>query len=411
MNNYEKDLISCILFEANPSMFASYQAGITPDSFTSEEYAMYFHACNEMHRDGIPIDAMTMANHIEKTRGKDVLNDISLMLDEHSTISHVDYYAEAVKDAEVRRELVRIMQEGLKSAQGQSDSTEDVLAKMQVEFMGLGGATSIPIKKVGDFMDEKIKQWEGAKNQGFVGIPSCFPKLNEYLGGWRDGCFGIMAGFKGEGKKVALFSLEDPGDVAASGIVGNHAGVSTFRMDIGKYTDTDIQKMTDAWAEIKDIPLYIVSASMDMPQVMTTATLLKARYDIDIMFMDHIQFVSPYRLKGSSRNDTVAMYSQQCVSLSKNLDIPVVGVSQLSRSAEKENREPILSDLRDSGTLEQDARQILMLFWDGEKGHHVLKVAKNNYGVSREAIALRRLDGLQRFEMIETNDWEPEESE
>jgi replicative DNA helicase len=99
-----------------------------------------------------------------------------------------------------------------------------------------------------------------------------------------------------------------------------------------------------------------------------------------------------------SRNDTMAHYSQCIVNMAKRLDIAAVCASQFSRASEKESRKPRLSDLRDSGSLEQDARQIILLYWDAEADSFMLEVAKNNYGQSGEAVEVIRYGDMQRFE-------------
>jgi replicative DNA helicase len=183
-------------------------------------------------------------------------------------------------------------------------------------------------------------------------------------------------------------------------MVGNHASEDVFSLDVGKSDTRVIDKMDKAWQEIADLPLWIIAHPMAMPDIMATSHLLKSRFDVDIIFIDHIQFILPYQLPGTNRNNTIAAYSQQIVGIAKTLDVAVVVASQLSRDAEKSNRPPRMSDLRDSGTIEQDARQIVLLYWDNEVKHHIINVAKNNYGIAREDINVRRLDGRQRFEEI-----------
>jgi len=203
-----------------------------------------------------------------------------------------------------------------------------------------------------------------------------------------------------QGVKVLLFSLEDPADIASASIVGNHAEISVFGLDTGKCNPGNLTRIEEAWRNIGDLPLWIVGGSLGIDTIDTTARMMKMKHDIDLVIIDHIQYIPPYIMKGMSRNDTVAHYSARSVAIASDLDCHVCNLSQFSRSSEKENRKPRLSDLRDSGTLEQDCRQALLLFYDGEKGHHVLEVAKNNYGQSGVEIDVERVDGRQRFKEL-----------
>jgi replicative DNA helicase len=126
--------------------------------------------------------------------------------------------------------------------------------------------------------------------------------------------------------------------------------------------------------------------------------MMKREHGIDILWIDHIQLIKPYELPHSNRNNTMAVYSQSIVALAKSLDIPIICLSQLSRDAEKGVRTPRLSDLRDSGTLEQDARQVLLLYQ--EKETFKLEIAKNNFGSSGNTVEMIRHSDKQRFEEV-----------
>jgi replicative DNA helicase len=226
----------------------------------------------------------------------------------------------------------------------------------------------------------------------------------------------VLGGYRGEGKstlsrqealglarkgyKVLLCSLEDPGDVAAAGMVGNYAGRSVFHFDTGENTDEDINRMDAEWSDLSTIPLHIASGAMRIEDIENCAMIHAAKHGLDFLIVDHIQFITPYKLQGVDRNGTVATYSQRLVSILTKHAIPGLVLSQLSRDSEKENRKPRLSDLRDSGCIEQDARAVLLLYADADADCHTLEIAKNNFGVSGKAFHVRRQDGKQRFEML-----------
>jgi len=209
-----------------------------------------------------------------------------------------------------------------------------------------------------------------------------------------------------KGIKVALFSLEDPPDIASAGMVGNYANVNVFGLDTGRGNPQNLDVMDTAWKKIADLPLWIMGGAMDIDTIETTSRLLKMKHGLDMIIIDHIQYIPPYILKGYSRNDTVAHYSSRTVGMASSMDVHVCNLSQFSRASEKEGRKPRLSDLRDSGSLEQDCRLAILLYFDGDKGHHILDCAKNNFGQSGFEIDVKREDGRQRFSEIRGSSYE-----
>jgi len=409
----EEYVLGSVLLDNNQALYACAQEGITEKSFFVSINKKIWRAIQALAHANKPIDPCTLAKQLDSD-GVDIDADhLDKMMGSVMTIAHTQYHAEQVKDAERNRILQNIVQEVDADITNGAVVT-DSLEKLSVMTMALHDRKNVEVYRMADLREDKIDQWENAQEHGFVGVPFSKPKINKYLGGWRKGVMGIIAGYRGEGKstiireealnlaeddyKVALFTLEDPVDIAAACIAGNKADVSVFGLDTGTIRPDALEDINAAWRTIGKLPIWIIGNSTSVSQISATARLLKMRFDIDMIFIDHIQFITPYRMDGASRNDTVAQYSGQIIQLAKSLDIPIVCASQLSRDSEKANRKPKLSDLRDSGTLEQDARQILLLYYDKEAGQHILEVAKNNFGQSQKSVYVKRQDGRQRFE-------------
>ena len=409
---HERNLIGSVIMDNNHAIFIAAQVGITPDSFAGPNHALIWTAIQQLATASRPIDQLSIQKQLF-TSGHKIEPDLDAMVDSALTSANTEYYAQAVKDAERGRELHEILASSTKMLSDGS-STAEVLERFTALTISLTDATRSEIKKMAALREEKIAQWKSAQRNGFVGVPFTMPTINKYLGGWRKSVMGIIAGFRGEGKstivrqeclalaergvKVALFTLEDPPDIAAACIAGNKAGISTFGLDTGTIYPAAIDTIDAAWQDIGNIPLWIINNASSINQIIATMRLMKMRHGIDIAFIDHIQFITPYRINNASRNDTLAQYSGQIIQVAKALQIPIICASQLSRDSEKKTRKPQLSDLRDSGALEQDARQILLLYYDSEREMHILEVAKNNYGQSRKAVYIKRIDGKQRFE-------------
>jgi replicative DNA helicase len=332
------------------------------------------------------------------------------LVDEIYSTHDVADHIKRLKERERRRKALLVMEDAPK------DTSDEMVSNVVGELMQLQSCGESEAMKVGDFRQAKVEQWREAKKNGFVGLPFCIAEINQYLGGWRPGCFSILGGYRGEGKstllrqdaytqaraghKVMLFSLEDPGDIASASIAGMHAGVSTFHCDTGQAYEETLRKIDAGWKELADMPLWIQSNSMGINQIIGEIESRYYKDGLEAVYLDHVQYISPLILPRMTRNDTMSHYSNMITGVARRLNISMIGASQLSRSSEKENRKPKLSDLRDSGTLEQDARQIMLLYWDGEKNHHVLEVAKNNYGISGKSVDLWRMDGKHRFSAV-----------
>jgi replicative DNA helicase len=410
MSNYEKALIGCILIDSNASLYACKERRITGDSFSDPDLCKMFCAIDHMAKSSKAIDVLTVSDKAGIDIG--VLDGI---MRDTPTAAHVGHYAEEVKTAEQARELARMLDRAQLDIK-QGVSVPQLVKTLQAGLIEVSDNNAVKVKKLSDLREQKIEQWKAAQEHGFIGVPFTLPTVNRSLGGWRPKCVGIIAGYRGEGKStlmrqqclelakagkgVALFTLEDPDDIAGASMVGAHAEISVFGLDTGRCAPDKLNQIDQAWRQVGDIPLFIMSGSLGVDEIDTTAQMLKMKHDIDIVFVDHVQYIAPLIMRGMSRNDTMAYYSQRFSAMSKKLDIPVVLASQLSRDSEKQGRKPKLSDLRDSGTLEQDARQILLLYFDGEKDNHIIELAKNNFGESRKEVDVKRLDGRQKFEEV-----------
>jgi len=415
----ERAVLGSILLDPDGVMYLCGKHGITADSFYIPAHRITYAAMVSLRaRPRNHLDAVTVADELGRTGQLDAAGGalaMERMIDATPTASHAAYYIEIVADCHVRRRAIAAVRKAELALHDLDAPDIDTIGHLSGELATLRSLSGLDIATLHSFKDGKIEQWRAAKGKGYVGIPTSFTELNKVLGGWRCKVMSIIGGYRGCGKstiarqeclwlakqgyKVGLFSLEDPGDIAAAGMVGNHADISTFALDTGSYANPImIENMAAAWDHLKDLPLWIVAASMTVDQIIATSNAIKRQHGLDILFVDHLQLIKPYELPHTNRNNTLAVYSQAIVGLTQSLDIPIVCLSQLSRAAEQGNRAPMLSDLRDSGTLEQDARQVILLY--AEDDHYVLDVAKNNFGVSAKRVDVRRLDGKQRFEEL-----------
>jgi len=410
MNKTESQVLGSILFKPE-TFYDCLRYKVTAESFVEGKNIKLWSAMESLHAKGKNIDPVSLCLQITlKDSDREWDDYMSGLVDSVYTAQYVNDHIKRLKEREAHRKALLIMEDASKS------TDENMIGNTIGKLMKLQFSDSVDAVKMGDYRQGKMEQWRKAKDKGFVGIPFCISEINQYLGGWREGCFALLGGYRGEGKstllrqdaysqaragrKALLFSLEDPADIASAGIAGLHAGVSTFHLDTGAAYEESLRKIDNGWKELADMPLWIQSSNLTITQIVGAAEAMYYQHGLDIIYGDHVQYITPLVLPGMSRNDTMSHYSNTLAGLAKRLGIPNVWTSQLGRASERENRKPRLSDLRDSGCLEQDARQVGLLYWDGDKGHHIFEVAKNNYGISGKDVDIWRMDGKHRFSAV-----------
>jgi len=414
-NEYEVGIIGCILQDPAPSLFACKKHSITESSFQGEVNREIWRAIQKSKTKTGIVDALTVAKEMD-TEGCDPSHKQALMdaIDAVPSVRHCDYYATELRKVEQARLLEQctgrvysMLADGGMTAEEASASLRNGIN----EAMSIGG---LGVHKIGDVKDAKLSEWERAMKGGSVGIPfSACPTVSQYTLGWRRSVMSIIAAYRSTGKStllrqdamlnaklgyhVGLFSLEDPLDIVCASMVCFDMNKSMVEYDSGNAVELD--SIRRYW-ESMDLPLYISANPMSIDKIESTIEVLHERHELDVVYIDHLQYIQPYIMRGCSRNDTMAQYSLRLCSLAKRYGFALVCASQFSRACESENRKPRMSDLRDSGSLEQDARQIILLYWNPDENCYCVEVAKNNSGRQGYVQPLIRNAEKHKFEEI-----------
>lgn len=412
MTKTELAIIGTILVHSDECLWIAYKYGVTSQSFTTHVAQYIWEAIDYLHQRGKHVSIASVEKQfLLKYENLQCSSLLEQAIDNAVPPSNVTDYVLELKKEERRRIVKDCLVKGSQVIDRQDP--DEIANRISAALIKTVQHQDIKLYNPCDLMEEKMAQWRNAKGRGYVGVPFCLKSINEALGGFRQGCMCIIGAYRGVGKSTLvrhdcynnaindrrsiLFSLEDPADITLAKMAACRAGMGTFFLDTGRAYDASYDKISEAWSEMKDLPFRVVSQSLTIEQICSITETEHLRNPLDIIYIDHIQFIQPQQLPNMNRTQTLAHYSLSLVGLAKKLNIPVVVLSQLSRDCEKQNREPRISDLRDSGSLEQDARQILLLYWDANIGHHILEVAKNSYGVTGVKYNVWRLDGKERF--------------
>ena len=355
----EKQVIGSACLEPERVIYAAAKHGITPGNFYVPQHSAAWeiilqHFIKQEFIDTIALDRAVPGLNVTK------------IIDATAAAAHAEFYIERVKDFWQRRNIVKAMRTAAGKLVDVNYNTADVMNEYESEA---GSTLSIPdmqIRQIGEYREAKLDQWTRAQKIGYVGVPCHIAEITAALGGWRHGCLSIFGGYRGTGKStflrsdakfnakagrpVALFSLEDPGDIAAASMACDEADVDSLDLDTGLAIPIVMEKADAAWKRIGALPLYLVAERSTIQNIIAASTMLKMRHKIEAVYIDHIQYIVPLLLPHKSRNDTIATYSSELCNMAKRLNVAVICASQLNRSSEHENRKPRLSDLRDCVT-------------------------------------------------------------
>lgn len=341
---------------------------------------------------------------------------------------HVLTYAVKVQEASLKRNelepLATSMVGWCRNGRSVHSIVEDVTSKLsQLEIYGQHEADTVPIKVA---VSEAYDWVEAASKGELVGIPTGYIDLDKLLSNMYGGNFHIVAARPGQGKtalllsiaknvcekrkKPVLFSLEMSREQVAMRLMSQVAQIDTQRLFEGKLQEDEWPKFTNAVETVEDWNMSVNDiTSISIPYIRAIARKMKAKDEIDLLMVDYIQLADSDIKRRERRELDVSAISRGLKHIARELDIPVIAASQLSRELEKRsNKRPILSDLRESGSLEQDADIVMFIYRPDQYEPDTLKkntaeiiVAKHRNGPVGSAELIFR-PSFARFENAET---------
>jgi replicative DNA helicase len=365
---------------------------IRPGDFYRPAHQLIYDGIVDLYARGEPADAITAAEELTRagqlTRvgGAGYLHTLIAGV---PTASNAGYYAGIVADRATLRRLVvagiRIVQMGYDAASGSGEllgDVDDIVDRAQVEVYDVSdrrlSEDYVPIEAL---LQETLDEIEKISSHGGVGtgIPTGFQQLDEVTNGLHPGQMITVAGRPGSGKSTlaldlarsaavkhqkatAIFSLEMGRLEIMMRLFAAEAGVALQSMRSGHMSDQDWRRLALRSSELASAPLYIDdSPNMTMMEIRAKARRLKQRNDLQLVVIDYLQLMTSGK-RVESRQQEVSEFSRSMKLLAKELDIPVVALSQLNRSPEqRSDKKPMLSDLRESGSIEQDSDVVLLV--------------------------------------------------
>jgi replicative DNA helicase len=416
---------------------------LTSDAFYKEAHKHIFEAIVQLFESSEPIDLLTVSAQLKKNAKLDSIGgDFYLiqLTQKVSSSAHIEYHARIILQKYIQRELIKISSEIIENAY---DETTDVFDLLDNAEAKLYEVTQGNIKKSSEtaqslVIQAKKKIEEISNKEGLSGIPTGFDKLDKLTSGWQPSDLIIVAARPGMGKTaltlsmarnmavdantpVAFFSLEMSSVQLITRLISSETGLSSEKLRTGKLEKHEWEQLNVKVKGLEKAPLFIDDTpSLSIFDLRAKARRLKSQHDIQLIVIDYLQLMTAGgSQKGGNREQEISTISRNLKALAKELNVPVIALSQLSRAVETRggSKRPLLSDLRESGAIEQDADIVSFIYrpeyykieeWDDEErtptqGQAEFIVAKHRNG-GLDNIRLKFIGHLGKFDNLDDFD-------
>ncbi len=359
---------------------------LTVDMFYDERNKNLFEVINEMHNNNIPIDANTLKDELDKKKKLNIVGGmeyISEVIDSVISSANMDYYMEIIKENTTRRNLINTATDIINNAYDEEDINR-TLDTAERDILNVVRARSVsdfvPIHEILRRAQEKLETL--AKNKRpITGRETGFYDFDKITTGFQGGELIILAARPGMGKTalalnmatyaatttkkaVAVFNLEMSAEMLVNRMISALGGIDAYKLQTGQLQERDWKRYNEAMSQLADTNMFIEdNAGITAAEIRAKCRRLANSKDgLGLVVIDYLQLVSSGARRVESRQVEVSEISRSLKTMALELDVPVIALSQLSRSAEKrESNMPMLADLRESGSLEQDADMVLFI--------------------------------------------------
>ncbi len=404
---------------------------LRPDHFYTDRHCLIFAAMLALYESHEPIDVVTVTAQLKKDgclKEAGGASYVSELLNVVPTSAHAERYGRIVQEHFTKRQLVAAAAKITELAFKEEGSAQQIVDSAEQEIFAISQTAMrrdfIPIKDAlaasFDRLDELHKRAGGLR-----GVPTGFIDLDNKLAGMQDANLIILAARPGTGKTamvlniaqhvavkekipVGIFSLEMSKEELVDRLLVSQADIDAWRLKTGKLSDDDFTRLSEAMGELAEAPIFIDDTpGINMVEMRTKARRLQVEQGVKLIIVDYLQLADSGR-HYDNRVQEVSIISQNLKNIARELRVPVLACSQLSRAVEaRGTRVPELSDLRESGSIEQDADVVMFLYREdgdqttwGEQIPTKLRIAKHRNGPLAEIDLMFRGDRI-RFYSVE----------
>ena len=416
---------------------------LSPEVFYKRSHQLIFESIQRLFRESEPVDLLTVSADLKKNKNFEVVGGDFYLISLSQKVSssaHIEYHSRIIQQKFIQRKLITISNEIIQKSYNESTDVIDLLDEAESKLYDIAqnnikGSSETAQNLV---IQAKNRIEEISKQEGLSGISTGFDKLDRLTSGWQPSDLIIVAARPGMGKTalalsmarnvsvqkkipVAFFSLEMSSVQLITRLISSETGLSSDKLRTGKLADHEWQQLNIKVSDLESAPLYIDdSAALTIFELRAKARRLASSHGIKLIIIDYLQLMNlGSSNKAGNREQEISTISRNLKALAKELNIPVIALSQLSRAVETRGgtKRPILSDLRESGAIEQDADIVSFLYrpeyygiteWDDDmktpsEGQGEFIVAKHRNG-ALDSIKLKFVANLGKFEDIDSFD-------
>jgi replicative DNA helicase len=362
------------------------------NDFYKNDHNLIYETILELYEKREPIDVLSLSNRLDERKKLDDVGGstyLASLVNSVPSASNIVHYAKLVQRKAILRRLITAAGEIVEMGYDESEDVQKVLDEAEQKLFGISQKylkqDFIPIKSVLESAFNRIDELHKG-DHAFRGIPTGYPDLDNILAGLQKSDLIILAARPSIGKTtlaldiarqvglgakvpVGIFSLEMGADQLVDRMLAAQAGVDLWRLRTGKLSSdgpgNDFEKISDAMGALSEIPVFIDdSGSLNIMEMRTMARRLQAEHNLGVIIVDYLQLMEGRSNRGGdNRVQEISEISRGLKQLARELNIPVIALSQLSRAVEsRPDQVPKLSDLRESGSIEQDADVVMFLY-------------------------------------------------
>ena len=357
---------------------------LKPKHFYNEFHGHIYQAIITLFNNSYPIDLLTVSNQLESEGklnligGRQYLADLTVNV---NSAANIEFHSMVIIENAIRREVIKKCSFFSSEA---FDPSTDIFETLDSMGNSIYEITQDNIRKesqdIGSVIKESIREYDKKKNSKFSGIPTGFLSVDRISNGWQNSDLIIVAARPGMGKTsfilnaarnaaidfkipVAIFSLEMSSKQLGDRLILCETEVSANDYKTGNLSDHDFEKVIYKSQTLYNAPLFIDdTAALSILELRAKSRRLKSQHNIQLIVVDYLQLMTTNQ-KTDNREQEISIISRQLKSLAKELNVPVIALSQLNRMVEQRaDKRPMLSDLRESGAIEQDADQVVFLY-------------------------------------------------
>lgn len=418
---------------------------LKPECFYVDAHQRIYKAMKSLADKSSPIDLLTVVEELKFNEELDIVGGpyfVTKLTNSVVSSANIEAHCRIVLQKFIQRELIRISGEIIGDAYEDSIDVFDMLDDAESKLFEI---TNNHLKKNFDDIEsvlvKTVKKIEDMRNRQdeLTGVPTGFPQLDKLTNGWQATDLIILAARPSVGKTafalnlaraaaldkakpcaVGFFSLEMSSSQLVTRILSAESEIHLEKINRGRLEEHEMKQLyTKGIDRLTKAPIFIDdSAALNIFELRAKCRRLKSKHNIGIIIIDYLQLMSGSADKNSNREQEISKISRDLKGLAKELQVPIIALSQLSREVEKRkegNKIPQLSDLRESGAIEQDADMVIFLYrpdyyeqnqnehGDNIKGRAFAKIAKHRNG-SLETISLRSHLEIQKFEELNEED-------